>query len=118
MTMFFSSGCGANFISADAKKYACSSYVNGGASACSNKTRVRRDVLGDAALQEPGDGPEVASPEDDHVEAELLDEVLDGLRRIPRWLQEVGADAGVGQDPLGLDQLRRVHVAVVPGIDR
>ncbi len=28
---------------ADAKKYACSSYVNGGA--CSNKTRVRRDTL-------------------------------------------------------------------------
>ena len=35
--------CGANYVLADVAKYACSSYVNGGA--CSNKTRVRRDVL-------------------------------------------------------------------------
>jgi hypothetical protein len=37
--------CGANFVSSDAKRYACSSYVNGGVGACSNKTRVRRDAL-------------------------------------------------------------------------
>jgi site-specific DNA recombinase len=35
--------CGANYVLADAKKYACSGYVNGGA--CSDRTRVRRDVL-------------------------------------------------------------------------
>jgi site-specific DNA recombinase len=37
--------CGASYVFADAEKYACSSYVNGGAGACSNKARVRRDVL-------------------------------------------------------------------------
>lgn len=37
--------CGAHFVVADKEKYACSSYVNGGVSACSNKARVRRDVL-------------------------------------------------------------------------
>lgn len=37
--------CGAHFVVADKEKYACSSYVNGGMSACSNRARVRRDVL-------------------------------------------------------------------------
>jgi hypothetical protein len=37
--------CGAHFVFADREKYACSSFVNGGASACSNMARVRRDVL-------------------------------------------------------------------------
>ena len=68
--------CGANFVSADAKKYACSSYINGGASACSNKTRVRRDVLERGVI-----GP---------IKAELLDP--DRIRRMAGKLQKRFSD--------------------------
>jgi hypothetical protein len=37
--------CGASFVFADGRAYACSSLVHGGAGACSNRTRVRKDTL-------------------------------------------------------------------------
>lgn len=37
--------CGSHYVLADARAYACSSYVNGGSGACSNGVRIRRDAL-------------------------------------------------------------------------
>lgn len=37
--------CGSHYVLGDARAYACSSYLNGGAGACSNRIRVRRDTL-------------------------------------------------------------------------
>jgi site-specific DNA recombinase len=37
--------CGANYVIADAYSYACSSFANGGAAACSNNVRVNRKSL-------------------------------------------------------------------------
>lgn len=42
--------CGSHYVIADARSYACSSYMNGGAGACSNRIRVRRDALEEAIL--------------------------------------------------------------------
>lgn len=44
--------CRSHYVIADARSYACSSYINGGPGACSNGTRVRRDTL-EAAILEP-----------------------------------------------------------------
>ena len=44
--------CGSHYIIADARSYACSSYLNGGQGACSNGVRVRRDAV-EAAILDP-----------------------------------------------------------------
>jgi site-specific DNA recombinase len=44
--------CRSHYVIADARSYACSSYINGGAGACSNGIRVRRDAL-EAAILDP-----------------------------------------------------------------
>lgn len=42
--------CGSAFVVASATGYACASYVNGGAAACANSTRFRRDHAEQAIL--------------------------------------------------------------------
>lgn len=44
--------CGRSYITADARAYACGSFLSGGIHACSNKMRVRRDSL-EKLLLEP-----------------------------------------------------------------
>jgi site-specific DNA recombinase len=44
--------CRSHYVIADARSYACSSYINGGPGACSNGIRVRRDAL-EAAILDP-----------------------------------------------------------------
>lgn len=84
--------CGANVVSADAKKYACSSYVNGGASACSNKTRVRRDALERGVI-----GP---------IKDELLDP--DRIRRMAAKLQKQFNDLRAEPGRRGVDAPREL----------
>jgi site-specific DNA recombinase len=60
--------CGANFVVVDARNYGCSSYKHGGAAACSNDFRIRRDALEDGLL--------------DGIRRELLaPEVIDEFKR-------------------------------------
>lgn len=42
--------CKSNYVLADGRAYACSSFINGGRSACSNDVRVRRDAVEKAIL--------------------------------------------------------------------
>jgi site-specific DNA recombinase len=44
------SECGRNFVIADARAYACGSYISGGVHACGNAERVRRDELEDKII--------------------------------------------------------------------
>jgi site-specific DNA recombinase len=44
--------CGSHYVIADARSYACSSYLNGGLGACANGIRVRRDAV-EAAILDP-----------------------------------------------------------------
>jgi site-specific DNA recombinase len=53
--------CGANFVVVDARSYGCSSYKHGGAAACSNDFRIRRDALENGLLD--GIRRELLAPE-------------------------------------------------------
>lgn len=47
--------CGRSLVIADARSYACSSFIQGGKHACSNHVRVRRDLL-EAAIRDEVNG--------------------------------------------------------------
>lgn len=53
--------CGAAYVMASATSYACASFVNGGAAACSNNARFRRDAVEAAILE--GIRRDLATPE-------------------------------------------------------
>lgn len=53
--------CGAAYVMASATSYACASFVNGGAAACANNARFRRDAIEEAILA--GIRRDLATPE-------------------------------------------------------
>ncbi len=53
------------------------------------RLRVRRIVLGHAALEDSSGCPKTAGAEDDRVVGSLLDDLLDRLGRIPGGLEDV-----------------------------
>lgn len=79
---------------------------------------VGGDLLRHAALEHPADRTKAASANDDRVVAAVLGDLLDHHRRIADGLEQLGLETVRPEQVTRLDELVRVDLAIVPGIDR